>query len=211
MGFIRSTEATSLPRLREELVKKSPDAAAYLKDALAFVEAQALAEANALSTIKNGIGAAADKVPDTEENQLRIAQRFVDFLLSKIRVESPVNQMMLVGYLADRAKHYSGEREEKPFIEALESLLLGADQRLRVFAAASLSMKKLKERRVLTPILLTGLESQDFSARYFSLTALQAAGIPETCFNPLDTPEQRRQPLATLKQWWQEEARKQTH
>jgi hypothetical protein len=210
VAFIKNADVTSLSRVREELQKKSPTATAYLKDALEFLEAKQMAEAKSQAIIRKGIEEVSATIPDTAENQTKIAKAFSNFLLKEMRGESLTTQMMLVGYLADRATHYSGEPEEMPFRSTLELLLSGSDQRLRAFAAASLLVKRLKEKQALISILLRGLEHEDFTVRYISWSTLVSAGAPETCFNPLDPVRQRQQALVALKRWWKEESSAQT-
>lgn len=211
-SFIKNVDQARLPRVREEIERKSPQAAAYLVDAFLFVEASQRASVTSEALVKEGIAGATKGIPDTMENQPKIAGALTSILLRKMETETLPTQAFLVGYLTEQAFHYSSEKEAMPFKSAVRALIGGRDQHLRILAAASVAIREgvlgPQERRALIPILLEGLDSHEFALRFYSQHALTELTRQKICFNPLDSPAARSRGKADWQKWYQQRSRR---
>lgn len=210
-SFIKKVDQVALPRVREEIERKSPQAAAYLTDAFLFVEASLRASVTSEALVNEGIAIASKGIPDTMENQPKIAGALAAILLKKIATETLPTQAFLVGYLTEQAFHYSSEKEAIPFKSAARALIRGGDRNLRILAAASAAIREgvldPQEKMALIPTLLEGLDSHEFALRFYSQHALTELTRQKICFNPLDSPAVRSRGKADWQKWYQNRSR----
>ncbi len=201
-SLIQDADPAAILDLQKELEQRSPKAAIYVKDAIDFVQSMERAAVNAEAVTKDAIEFSTSRMGEEEE----VADTVVSFLSRHVNSEnSSVTQALLIGHMAGQAAHYGSEDEANPFLDALDNWMLGNDLRLRVFAAAALSVTEMETAVTLTPIILEGLGSDEFPVRYYSQYALQRHS-QEICFNPLDPPAQRLPAMAAWQEWWWQQA-----
>jgi len=209
-SLIKSSGKVSLKSLRTDLMKVSPHAATYLKDAFDFLESIRAASETTEQLIKSRITEvsqrAANKrdtrgIPETDTVEVLAKSLLKDIASAK----TPEEQALIVGYLAQRAVHYYPDQEATPYLNALDQLLSGQQLRLSLFAASVLAMSdthmKINER--LIPILLAGLMSNEFSMRYYAQRSLKLLTKQNICYNPLDPPNDRGAAIDSWKHWWE--------
>lgn len=219
LSFIESADLGSLPFLGKELQRKNPQALAYLREGMEFVKFQDKIAADYEVFLRSkhiefrrkaGID---EQKKYSEVETMKMTEDFASFFLAEVELEkSPENQLILVESLAERFRHYHPYEESRPFLAALEKLMSSQDLRKRVFAAANLSFADVKpdlrNRKVIVPILIEGLKSEDFPVRYYAQEALKRLTKVSICFNPLDFRAQRLQTIAAWQEWWKKESRK---
>jgi len=208
-SLIKSASTVSLQSLRTEIMKLSPQAANYLKDAFDFLESIIVVAETTEQLIKSRLAEVSQKAaPDRKggkSGEVEITEAFADTLLTDINTATVLDeQALIVGYLAQQAVHYYPDKEATPFLGSLDRLLSGQELKLRVFAASALALSdtQIRSTETLTPILIAGLMGNEFSIRYYAHTSLSLLAKQDICYNPLDPPNDRDQAMVAWKEWW---------
>jgi hypothetical protein len=106
-ALIKNANSDQLSSLQKEIGRENRQAAIYLREVFKFIDAQEHASRLSQELVKQGLAEATVQIPDTPENQAKIASFLASFLVSKIQDESSLNQSFVLWYIASQAKHYS--------------------------------------------------------------------------------------------------------
>ncbi len=138
-------------------------------------------------------------------NEATFSKAFLTKLMVEIEKSSLLESGLMVGYIAERATFYSHPQlislgQEYKIL--LEKIISGPDEELKLFAASGLLLGNHQEISELIPIVIEGLNHQEFIIRDISYISLKEHLPPRLCYNSLDHFQDRAEAIGAIQEWW---------